>query len=303
MGHIFWVEVNPQRPGCNPNARANDPGNWPGEENPLVDNNLPRYYVKKRRSNLGTIQYIATRHPLVRNFINEDGIQADPINPNDPQGPMQNEGRPDRFKGEIASIFCMENIGTMGNSKIEPDFIPHWNNCEVVETLVGLCLIDEQVTPRSIPGLQAPNDHSNLYLVDQAFPHPRQGDININAVSRLHARNMVMSGVCPRFARIALLIGNQPDQFGRQTHRTVAAWRKHLQGARRQGYVMAFVLGRAFSWHNCNRVQYHWDVYEVEHLENNLQALRDVMTRSILPTYGSSYWYFCCMEDGPNCNL
>ena len=310
VGQIFWKTVNPQQRGCNPNAN----GNWPGEENPLIANggpqaHLPRFYVKKRvpgrtstGETTGTIQYIATRHPLVLSFDDEAGILDEPTDPNDPQGPIRfpmGSGRPDQFKGQIASIFCKEKLGDVGNTKTEDP----WKNCRVVELLVGLCLRDE--TPRKLPGLQPPDYHSNILLVNQAFPAIRtvfpegQGHIIINEDSRLQARAMVMnSPLCPRFARIALPIGKQ-DQAGRQTLNIMREWRKHLQAAREHGYVMALVLIP------CG-VQYRWNIYRVSHLENlggpaGKGALRDIMTQSILPD-DFTYWYFCCAQNGPNCN-
>ena len=315
LGQIFWYAVNPQQRGCNPNANGRNERNWPGEENPLIANggpqaHLPRFYVKKRVTGRnptggdfsGTIQYIATRHPLVLNFDDEAGILDEPTDPNDPQGPIIESGRPDRFKGEIASIFCEEKMGDVGNTRTDAP----WKNCRVVELLVGLCLRDE--TPRKLPGLQPPDYHSNIRLVNQAFPEIRtvfqgyqigQGQIIINEDTRLQARAMVMnSPLCPRFARIALRIGRQ-DGAGRPSLDNMREWRKHLQAAREQGYVMALVLIP------CG-VEYRWNIYRVQHLENlgapaGKGALRDIMTQSILPD-DFTYWYFCCAQAGPNCN-
>ena len=313
VGQIFWKTVDPQIRGCNPNANEN----WPGEENPLIANggpqaHLPRFYVKKRvpgrdpeGETTGTIQYIATRHPLVLNFDDEAGILDEPTDPNDPQGPIRfpgAPGRPDQFKGEIASIFCKENgrekLGDIGNTKTEDP----WKNCRVVELLVGLCLRDE--TPRRLPGVQPPEYHSNSRLVAEAFPAirtvfpGRQGQIIINEDSRLQARAMVMnSPLCPRFARIALPIGRL-DPAGRPTLNIMREWKKHLRAANEQGYVMALVLIPCGA-------QYRWNIYRVSHLENlgspaGKGALRDIMTQSILPD-DLTYWYFCCAEDIPKC--
>ena len=295
IGQIFWVTVNPQRPGCNPNAN----GNWAGEENPLVANggeqaHLPRFYVKKRATRSGMLQYIATRIPLVLNFDDEAGILGEPSDPNHPQGPIPDRFS-DRFRGEIASIFCKEDLGEVGNSRIEQPFILNWNNCEVVELLVGLCLRDERITPRRLLSLEW---HSNHRLLAEALDVNRQGHININQDSLLQARANVMPPRCPRFARIPLLI-DRAYQAGSLTINTMREWSKHLQAAREQGYVMALFLTP------CGN-EYRWHIYEVQYLENLAApaakgALRNIMTQSILPD-DFTYWYFCCATEGPDCN-
>ena len=269
FGDIVWIPVDLTLGGCHVNAD----GNWVGETHPsIVDNinnigNVARFYVKKRRATFdgtGAIQYIVTRLPLVFNLT------------------------VDEYEGTIATIFCKEN-GQIGNTKIEDDYVNEWRNCGIVEILVGMCLIDPQVTPRKIHGPL----HSNTYLINEAFNTITRGNMQINQDSRDHTRNMVMSQDCPRFARITML-GN----INRDQRSLLELWRQHLRGARHVGYVMAIVLGIGIN-PMCRPGELAWDVYENEDLETS-GNLNNVYRRSIVPR-SQPYWYFCCMKDIANC--
>ena len=295
FGDIMWVPVGEAQMalgGC----EISNVDNWPDEAHPHIsgpgfhiEKNMPRYYIKKRRARNERIQYIVTRHPLVLNFASEAGMRRDPED-------LANIGQPDRFANEIASIFCRRN-GRLDNTRIRPfgqNYTGQWRNCGVVETLVGLCLLDLEVTPgmKRNPGIDP--EHPNTFLIDEAFIRRPNAPYNINDESRVQMRLLVLEN-CKRFARITILPQNEYN---------VELWKQHIRGARLAGYDPVIVLGQGINT-NCHAEmqpgEWGWADYRIIDLENNNLVLNQVYTSSIRQGM-PSYWYFCCDTNLPVCN-